>query len=111
MPVEESAMHGLVGASPDGLVMSSSDTSRMIGLVEFKAPVHKLYDKTAGTLEGIPRRCMVQVRVARLCHDARLIVARQALSPCLFPRKLSIGPPYGTVLTGERHDDSSQIQH
>lgn len=59
-------MDGLIGASPDGVVVNSSDTSHVMGLVEFKAPVHKLYDKIIGTIDGIPRHYMVQVGV--MCH-------------------------------------------
>lgn len=68
VPAEESSMHGMVGASPDGMVVNSSDASRVMGLVEFKAPLHKLYDKTSGSPSDIPRRYMVQVGVACLRH-------------------------------------------
>ena len=45
---------GLVGASPDALVLDEV-TKKMIGLCEFKAPVHRLY-------ADIPRQYMVQMQ-------------------------------------------------
>ena len=56
-------MSGLIGASPDGVVMKKSDSTKMVGLVEFKAPVHIIYDKMNGAKgHGIPRRYIVQVK-------------------------------------------------
>ena len=45
---------GLVGASPDAIVLDEV-TKKMIGLCEFKAPVHRLYT-------DIPRQYMVQMQ-------------------------------------------------
>lgn len=61
IPSKDDPMHGLVGASPDGLVFDGSDSSRILGLVEFKAPVHNLFRKSDGAPGGIPRQYMVQV--------------------------------------------------
>ena len=44
---------GLVGASPDAIVLD--EVTKMIGLCEFKAPVHCLY-------ADIPRQYMVQMQ-------------------------------------------------
>ena len=45
---------GLIGASPDAIVLDKG-TLNMIGLCEFKAPVHQMY-------AGIPRQYMVQMQ-------------------------------------------------
>ena len=45
---------GFIGASPDAIVVDKV-TSDMIGLCEFKAPVHHMY-------AGIPRQDMVQMQ-------------------------------------------------
>ncbi|XP_076466040.1 uncharacterized protein LOC143297525 [Babylonia areolata] len=62
VPEEGHSMEGLIGASPDGVVVSEKDVTRMLGLVEFKAPIHKLYDQMPGTRHGIPRQYMVQIQ-------------------------------------------------
>ena len=78
VPKEDHPMHGLIGASPDGVVVSDKENSRVLGLVEFKAPVYKLYDKTAGSTNGIPRRYMVQVLslsfLEKVTHSSPLIL-------------------------------------
>ncbi|KAL8608832.1 hypothetical protein ACOMHN_034777 [Nucella lapillus] len=61
-PKEHHSMEGLIGASPDGVVVSEKDVDRMLGLAEFKAPIHKLYDKIPSIRHGIPRRYMVQIQ-------------------------------------------------
>ena len=45
---------GLIGASPDAIVMDKV-TSKLVGLCEFKAPVHRMY-------ANIPRQYMVQMQ-------------------------------------------------
>ena len=45
---------GLIGASPDAIVLDKM-TAKMIGLCEFKAPVHRMYP-------SIPRQYMVQMQ-------------------------------------------------
>lgn len=51
---ENDLLKGLIGASPDAIVLDKG-TSNMIGLCEFKAPVHQMY-------AGIPRQYMVQMQ-------------------------------------------------
>ena len=52
VPADSSLLAGLVGASPDGLLLDEEGTIE--GIVEYKAPVFDLYD-------GIPAKYMAQV--------------------------------------------------
>ncbi|XP_033632416.1 uncharacterized protein LOC117294006 [Asterias rubens] len=61
LPKEGSILHGLCGATPDGKIVSSSDPNKLIGLVEYKAPVYQMYD-CSKVPHGIPRNYMAQVQ-------------------------------------------------
>ncbi len=61
LPKEDSILHGLCGATPDGKIVSSSDPKKVTGLVEYKAPVYQLYD-CSKVPHGIPRNYMAQIQ-------------------------------------------------
>ncbi|XP_070577349.1 uncharacterized protein [Ptychodera flava] len=62
LPSDSSNLSGLVGASPDAKVLNKT-LSEPVGLVEYKAPVHRMYDLTKKhTHNGIPRNYMAQMQ-------------------------------------------------
>ena len=60
-PSKEDGLRYLIGASPDGIVYSDDKTIPLVGLVEFKAPVYKMYSGNK-LIRGIPRHYMIQVQ-------------------------------------------------
>ena len=58
IPDERNCLHGLIAASPDRKVM---DGQSCVGLCEYKAPVHGLYNPNRNR-HGIPRRYMTQIQ-------------------------------------------------
>ncbi|XP_078001216.1 uncharacterized protein LOC144453748 [Glandiceps talaboti] len=62
LPTNNSFLKGLVGASPDAKVLNKNRTN-IVGLAEYKAPVHRMYDmKKKHTHQGIPRNYMAQMQ-------------------------------------------------
>ena len=57
-PDKNNSLHGLVAASPDRKVMMGR---KLLGLCEYKAPVHCLYNPNC-SIYGFPRKYMVQVQ-------------------------------------------------
>ncbi|XP_046350520.2 uncharacterized protein LOC124131345 [Haliotis rufescens] len=61
VPNKDSPLKTLIGASPDGVVVDRDCPENIIGLTEFKAPVHKMY--SGNDLDyGIPRQYMAQIQ-------------------------------------------------
>ncbi|XP_041365238.1 uncharacterized protein LOC121380483 [Gigantopelta aegis] len=60
-PHKDSCLKYLIGASPDGIVYDDGEASPPLGLVEFKAPVYKMYSGNR-LIGGIPRHYMTQVQ-------------------------------------------------
>ena len=67
LPAEDDPLYGIVGASPDALVVDSEGTC--VGLAEYKAPVYCLYSEKAHGAHGIPRRYMAQIQVRHSCYS------------------------------------------
>ncbi|XP_046554388.1 uncharacterized protein LOC124263738 [Haliotis rubra] len=61
VPNKDSPLKTLIGASPDGLVVDRDCPENIIGLTEFKAPVHKMYSGNDLDM-GIPRQYMAQIQ-------------------------------------------------
>lgn len=61
VPNKDSPLKSLIGASPDGVVVDRDCPENIIGLTEFKAPVHKMYSGNDLDL-GIPRQYMAQIQ-------------------------------------------------
>ena len=66
LPAKSNILHGLIGASPDGKViipgLEGKDGGGFSGLVEYKAPVHKMYDVKSHAPHGLPRSYMAQIQ-------------------------------------------------
>ena len=62
IPDESNILHNIVGASPDAKVFKSDDTSRMLGIAEYKAPVYQMYTVEKHPPHGIPRQYMAQIQ-------------------------------------------------
>ena len=61
LPDRDELLHNMVGASPDALVLDKQ--GNCIGLAEYKAPVHCMYNTKRHGLHGIPRAYMAQIQV------------------------------------------------
>ncbi|XP_062503703.1 uncharacterized protein LOC134180543 isoform X1 [Corticium candelabrum] len=60
IPPVDDPLHGYCGCIPDGKVRGVGGS--VMGLVEYKAPVHVLYSKEKHPPYGIPRRYMAQIQ-------------------------------------------------
>ena len=58
-PAHGDKLHGLVGASPDALVMDSCH--EILGLAEYKAPFYKMYCRSPLLPHGIPRQYVYSI--------------------------------------------------
>ncbi|XP_072039472.1 uncharacterized protein [Amphiura filiformis] len=61
-PEKDSALDGLCGASPDGKIMEEYNPTKVVGFVEYKAPVYLIYTKERFPPHGIPRYYMAQIQ-------------------------------------------------